>query len=51
MPWDGLLGARWVLRDLLGLSRYERDGDELESRGLYLDVAPWHVHLFEATRA
>ena len=40
-------GAAWLLTDLLGDARYERDGDELQSRGLYLNVAPWQCHAFE----
>jgi hypothetical protein len=30
-------------------ARYDRDGNELLSRGLYLDVPPWHAHVFETT--
>jgi len=42
------LGGRAVrLRDLLGPARYQRAGDELMSRGLYLDLAPWGYHVFE----
>jgi hypothetical protein len=45
---SGVLGGRqWRLSDLLGDARYERDGDELQSRGLYLDVPPWQAHVFE----
>ena len=51
LPFEGLGGARWVLRDLLGAARYERDGDEMLSRGLYLDVGAWQAHLFEVTPA
>jgi hypothetical protein len=40
-------GKRCVLRDLLGEAVYERDGNELQSRGLYLDVGAWQAHLFE----
>jgi glycosidase len=49
LPFESLGGARWVLRDLLGDARYERDGDELLSRGLYVDVGPWKPHLFEVS--
>jgi hypothetical protein len=28
-------------------SQYDREGDELQSRGLYLDVGPWRAHVFE----
>jgi hypothetical protein len=40
-------GGRWRLRDLLGDAIYERDGNDLQSRGLYLDLPPWQVHVFE----
>jgi hypothetical protein len=29
--------------------RYERGGDEVASRGLYLDLPPWGYHVFELT--
>jgi hypothetical protein len=41
-----LAGRRWLLRDLMSEARYERDGDELASSGLYLDLAPWGYHVF-----
>jgi len=46
-----LAGGTWRLRDLLDPAvRYERDGDELATRGLYLDVPAWGRHVFELTR-
>ncbi|MEY2408423.1 MAG: hypothetical protein QOF48_1093 [Verrucomicrobiota bacterium] len=45
---DGCSGW-WRFHDLLGDAHYERDGDELRSRGLYLDVVPWKCHVFEIT--
>ena len=30
-------------------ARYEREGDELISRGLYLDMPAWGYHVFEVT--
>ena len=39
------------LRDLTGPACYEREGDELNQRGLYLDVPPWGYHVFEVTPA
>jgi glycosidase len=47
LPFEDLDGRRWWLRDLLGEAQYERDGCELQSRGLYLDVPPWQYHVFE----
>ena len=37
------------LADLMGSARYERSGDELASRGLYLDLAAWGYHVFDVT--
>ena len=42
--------GQWRLRDQLGRASYERDGDELQSRGFYLDVAPWQCHVFSTTK-
>jgi hypothetical protein len=47
IPWRDLAGRRVQLRDLLGPARYERDGNELVGRGLYLDLWPWGYHVFE----
>ena len=47
LPFPNLGNRRWRLHDLLGDVRYERDGTDLQSRGLYLDVAPWQYHVFE----
>jgi hypothetical protein len=47
LPFADLGGRKWKLCDFLGDARYERDGDELQSRGLYLDVPPWKVHVFD----
>ena len=42
-----LAGRSWRLRDLLGDAVYDRDGNDLATHGLYLDVAPWQCHAFE----
>lgn len=47
LPFPDLANRPWVLQDLLGTARYERDGNDLQSRGLYLDVPPWQYHVFE----
>ncbi|WP_448191537.1 alpha-amylase family glycosyl hydrolase [Azospirillum sp. sgz301742] len=46
----GLAGGRIVLTDWLGPARYEREGGELASRGLFLDMPAWGTHAFELTR-
>jgi hypothetical protein len=38
---------QWRLEDQLSDAKYERDGNDLESRGLYLDVGPWGYHAFK----
>jgi glycosidase len=47
LPFPDLGGRHWRMRDLLGDAQYERDGNDLQSRGFYLDVAPWQYHVFE----
>ena len=42
-----LAGRSWRLRDLLGDAVYDREGNDLATHGLYLDVAPWQCHAFE----
>ena len=34
-------------KDLMGPASYDRDGDELLSRGLFLDVPAWGYHVLE----
>lgn len=46
LPFDGLANRKWRLADLLGEDRYDRDGDDLLVRGLYLDVRPWGAAVF-----
>jgi len=47
LPFPELGSSRWHLRDLLGNAHHERDGNDLQSRGLYLDMAPWEYHVLE----
>jgi hypothetical protein len=47
LPFPELADRRVVLRDLLSPDCYEREGNELISRGLYLDMPAWGHHLFE----
>jgi glycosidase len=46
LPWSDLHGGQWRLRDLLGSAVYDRRGDDLVQSGLYLDMPPWHYHVF-----
>ena len=51
LPFTDLAGSTWRLRDQLEGVVYDRDGGDLASRGLYLDVPPWHAHVLAMTRA
>jgi glycosidase len=51
LPFLELGGGRWQLRDLLSDACYKRDGSDLQSEGLYLDVPASQYHVFEITRA
>ncbi|MGE5861895.1 MAG: alpha-amylase family glycosyl hydrolase [Ignavibacteria bacterium] len=47
LPFDDLDNCSWQLKDLMGDSHYVYDGNDLKSRGLYLDMTPWQYHIFE----
>jgi hypothetical protein len=44
-----LAGRTVRLKDLMGAASYDRDGSELGSRGLFLDLAPWGYHGFDVS--
>ena len=50
LPFDELRGASVRLRDRMSAAVYDRNGDELRARGLYLDLPGWGYHVFEVTR-
>jgi len=49
IPVADLAGRAMQLRDLMGPASYDRDANDLASRGLYLDLPPWNYHVFEMT--
>ena len=50
VSWPDVGAATWHLVDLLSDSIYERDGDEMWSPGLYVDLGPWGYHFFQCMR-
>ena len=50
LPFADLGGRTWRLQDLLGGATYDRDGDDLETPGLFLDMEPTSYHVFEVSR-
>lgn len=47
LPFAELGGRGWQLRDLTGKDIYQREGDDLNARGLFLNVSSWQFHVFE----
>ena len=45
LDWPSLPGRSWRLTDILSQTVFERDGGELASPGLFVDLGPWQFHL------
>jgi hypothetical protein len=43
---QALRGGKVMLQDLMSDAGYEREGDDLLNRGLYLDLPAWGFHVF-----
>lgn len=50
LPFTDLSGTTWRLKDLMSEATYDREGNDLQQRGLYLDLKPWQFHAFEMKR-
>jgi hypothetical protein len=50
LPFGDLTGAEWRLADQIGEAVYDRDGGDLQNRGLYVDATPWHASIFTLIR-
>lgn len=50
LPYADLGASRWRFADLIGDDVYAREGGDLQSRGLYLDMAPWKAAVFSMAR-
>lgn len=46
LPFSDLGGKMWLLQDQIGGDSYERDGNELNSQGLFVDQAPWQASVW-----
>jgi hypothetical protein len=47
LPFTDLAGRSVRYNDLMGPASYDRTGNDVVSRGLYLDLPPWGFHVFE----
>jgi hypothetical protein len=45
IPWAA--GQAWDLIDVLSNATYRRDGNDMASRGLYVELTPWNFHFFQ----
>jgi glycosidase len=43
LPFPDLGGKSWQLEDQLSHDRFERDGNELQDQGLFVDLRPWQA--------
>ncbi len=51
LPFPDLAGKNWQLQDQLSPAHYEWKGEDLQGRGLFLDLAPWQACPFLMCRA
>jgi hypothetical protein len=51
VPWEEVRGETWHLTDALSDTSYERDGDEMASSGLYVELEPWGYSFFQCQLA
>ena len=49
IPFADVTGSTVRLTDMMGPASFDRDGNDIVSRGLYLDLPPWGYHVFELT--
>ena len=47
LPFVELTGSPVQFKDLMSEARYDRDGSDVVSTGLYRDLPPWGYHVFE----
>ncbi len=50
VQWADAGGGTWRLIDVLSDATYERNGDEMLSPGLYVELGPWNYHFFRCLR-
>ena len=50
IPWEDVRGNPWRLSDVLSGATYDRNGDEMHSPGLYVELGPWDCSFFQCGR-
>ncbi len=46
LPWTDLAAHRWRLVDAFSEDVFDREGRDLQARGLYLDLHPWQAAVY-----
>ena len=46
LPFADLSGNQWRLQDQLHSTSFDWNGDDLQGKGLFLDMAPWQASVF-----
>ena len=49
LPMDAVPGAQIEFRDLMSEAAYVRDRNGLSAKGMYFDLAPYGLHIFEVS--
>jgi hypothetical protein len=44
-PWSDLEGSTWRLEDVVNGEVFERDGNDIASSGLFVQLGPWQCHV------
>ncbi len=50
VPWKEAEGHGWQLSDLMSAAIYDRDGSEMVSPGLYVELEAWEYNVFHCER-
>ncbi len=50
IPWADVRGETWRLGDVLSDATYDREGDEMQTAGLYVELGPWNCNIFHCDR-
>jgi hypothetical protein len=50
LPWDDIREGTWRLTDSFSDVSYDREGNEIQADGLYVELEPWNFHCYECRR-
>jgi hypothetical protein len=51
VPWGDIHGENVRLIDAFSDGTFERQGDEIQAEGLYVELGPWDYHFFQCIRS